>query len=176
VKLNSFNQLSHQQAFDLLMQCNTSENWCHKMAEARPFSHSDHLLKMADTFWQASTSSDLLAAFDGHPEIGDVSTLREKYQNTGQSARHEQSGVDSANEEILQALANGNKDYKNKFGFIFIICASGKSAQEMLLNLQKRVANTRQQELANAAGEQRKITQIRLKKMLADGGKTNEPN
>ena len=166
--LKSFNQITHQQAVDALMQCNTSDNWCHQMAEARPFSDFKDLLKQADVLWQLSTSADLLAAFEGHPEIGDVSTLREKYQNTAQSAGHEQSGVDSANEETLLALAQGNKDYKEKFGFIFIVCASGKSAQEMLLILQKRLVNTRQQEFDNAAEEQRKITHIRLKKMFAE--------
>jgi len=170
VNLNTFNKLSNQQAFDVLMQCNTSERWCQKMAQLRPFSDFEALLIAADTIWKSSKETDLLAAFEGHPEIGDVSTLRQKYQNTAQSAGHEQSGVDNATEETLIALAKGNKDYKEKFGFIFIVCASGKSAQEMLSLLQQRLDNTRQQELINAAEEQRKITHIRLKKTLAEEG------
>ena len=121
----------------------------------------------ADRIWQESSEADLLQAFQGHPEIGDVSTLREKYRNTEKLAGHEQSGVNTASENTLHLLAQGNHDYKEKFGFIFIVCATGKSAEEMLGLLQKRLPNNREQELANAAEEQRKITHIRIEKLIA---------
>jgi len=168
VFLKTLNQLPKEAALDLFMQCNTSERWCQGMEQSRPYANSESLFETVDKHWAESTEADLLEAFDGHPEIGDVSTLREKYKNTAASAGHEQSGVNSANEETLQLLAQGNKSYKEKFGFIFIVCASGKSAAEMLELLQARLPNSREQELENAAQEQRKITQIRLDKLLRD--------
>ncbi len=166
--LDEFNALNRQQAIEKLMQCNTSERWCEKMEQARPFSDSAHLYQMADNIWKQSSEVDLLQAFDGHPEIGDISTLRKKYKNTAASAGHEQSGVKTANNETLAALAKGNQDYKKKFGFIFIVCASGKSADEMLALLLQRLPNNRQHELINAAKEQGKITQIRLQKLVQE--------
>ena len=165
--ITQFNQASQQEAFDLLMQCNTSERWCRQVADSRPFIDFAALIKTADAIWETSSETDLLQAFEGHPEIGDVSTLREKYQNTARSASHEQSGVNSANEVILSSLAKANKAYKEKFGFIFIVCASGKSAEEMLALLEARLPNSREEELINAAEEQRKITHIRLKNIFA---------
>ena len=149
------------------MQCNTSERWCEKMEKSRPYKSAKSLRKKADKHWEKSKEKDLLQAFEGHPEIGDVSTLREKYRNTEKLAGHEQSGVNTATENTLQSLAQGNKDYKEKFGFIFIVCASGKSADEMLVLLLERLPNTREQELVNAAEEQRKITHLRLDKLLS---------
>ena len=161
------NQLSKEKAIKAFMQCNTSTKWCENMEASRPFADGCQLIfEIANEHWAKSTEKDLLEAFDGHPEIGDVSTLREKYRNTEKLAGSEQSGVNTADEKTLNALAQGNKAYKEKFGFIFIVCASGKSAEEMLSLLQQRLPNTREQELMNAAEEQRKITQIRLKNLL----------
>ena len=162
----SINSLTSNKAVEAFMQCNTSETWCNKMAQARPFSDCQSVFETADEIWAESKEKDLLQAFEGHPEIGDVSTLREKYRNTEKLAGHEQSGVNTANENTLQSLAQGNKDYKKKFGFIFIVCASGKSADKMLALLLARLPNSREQELVNAAEEQRKITQIRLHNLL----------
>lgn len=164
--INQINEYTKKQAMDAFMQCNTSENWCKKMEQSRPFSNATSLSEIADIHWNESTEDDLLEAFEGHPEIGDVSTLRKKYRNTEKLAGHEQSGVNTASENALQLLSQGNRDYKEKFGFIFIICASGKSADEMLELLQQRLPNSRRQELENAAEEQRKITQIRIEKLL----------
>ena len=136
------------------------------MEQSRPFSDFANLQETADKLWKKSSEEDLLQAFDGHPEIGDVSTLREKYKNTASSAGHEQSAVNAASDKTLSALAKGNQDYKDKFGFIFIVCASGKTADEMLELLLERLPNSRERELINAGEEQRKITQIRLEKLL----------
>ncbi len=162
----SINNLSPEQAIEAFMQCNTSERWCKNMERSRPFTDVESLKKQADKHWGKSKEEDLLQAFEGHPEIGDISTLCEKYCNTEKLAGHEQSGVNSATENTLQLLAQGNKDYKEKFGFIFIICASGKNADEMLTLLLERLPNSRKQELENAAEEQRKIMHIRLGKLL----------
>ncbi|MEE9327213.1 MAG: 2-oxo-4-hydroxy-4-carboxy-5-ureidoimidazoline decarboxylase [Cocleimonas sp.] len=156
------NKYSESEAFDVFMQCNSSETWCHKMVESRPFADNQSVLKLAEKYWAESSEEDLLEAFEGHPEIGDVSTLREKYKNTNALAKHEQSGMNTANENTLHLLTQGNRDYKEKFGFIFIVCAQGKSADEMLALLLKRLANSRDEELLNAALEQGKITLVRL--------------
>lgn len=164
--LSQLNKSTSKEALESFMQCNTSEKWCGSMAESRPYADYQSVLNSADEFWAESKEKDLLQAFEGHPEIGDVSTLREKYRNTEKLAGHEQSGVNTATENTLQSLSQGNKDYKEKFGFIFIVCASGKSADEMLGLLLKRLPNSREQELINATEEQRKITHIRLEKLL----------
>ena len=164
--LQILNNQTQAEAINVFMQCNTSETWCKGMADHRPFSDAESLRGLADKLWKKSTDTDLLQAFDGHPEIGDVSTLREKYRNTEKLAGHEQSGVNTATENTLQSLSQGNKDYKEKFGFIFIVCATGKSAEEMLQLLLDRLPNSREIELKNAAEEQRKITQIRINKLL----------
>ncbi len=166
MNIESLNALTSEKAQDVFMQCSTSERWCKQMAESRPFANKESLNKLADEHWKESKEADLLQAFEGHPEIGDVSTLREKYRNTEKLAGHEQSGVNTATENTLQFLAQGNKDYKEKFGFIFIVCASGKSAEEMLTLLLERLPNSRKQELQNAAEEQRKITQLRIEHLL----------
>jgi 2-oxo-4-hydroxy-4-carboxy-5-ureidoimidazoline decarboxylase len=164
--LSKLNEYTQKQAFDIFMQCNTSETWCKSMAQSRPYADYQSVLDNADKHWANSSEKDILQAFEGHPEIGDVSTLRKKYRNTEKLAGHEQSGVNTATENTLQSLAQGNKDYKEKFGFIFIVCASGKSADEMLELLLKRLPNSRERELVNAAEEQRKITHIRLEILL----------
>ena len=97
-----------------------------------------------------------------------MNSLRKKYASTKALAAGEQSAVSQASEETLQALAQGNLDYEKKFGFIFIVCATGKSALEMLELLQARLPNTREQELLNAAREQHAITVLRLQKLLQD--------
>ena len=164
--MSNFNTLPENEAINLLMQCNTSEKWCKKLTNQRPYADFEALVQKADAIWSQSSESDLLEAFEGHPEIGNISTLREKYKNTAVSAGHEQSAVNTANDAVLQALSRDNKAYKDKFGFIFIVCATGKSAEEMLHLLQERLANSRQQELQNAAEEQAKITRIRLEKLI----------
>jgi 2-oxo-4-hydroxy-4-carboxy-5-ureidoimidazoline decarboxylase len=101
-----------------------------------------------------------------HPRIGDVSKLREKYKATATWSSQEQRGVQEASEEVLQGLADGNREYEARFGFIFLVCATGKSAGEMLALLRERMNNEPEAELRIAAGEQAKITRIRLEKLL----------
>jgi 2-oxo-4-hydroxy-4-carboxy-5-ureidoimidazoline decarboxylase len=136
------------------------------MLESRPFSGSKALFDDANRHWQNLTEADYLQAFDGHPKIGNVDSLRAKYANTKELAAGEQTQVNTASDHVLQQLAQGNTDYESKFGFIFIVCATGKSAQEMLELLLKRIKNDRDAELLNAVEEQRKIFQLRLQKLI----------
>lgn len=136
------------------------------MVKSRPYAKAGDVLHQADIHWQEVGEEDYLEAFEGHPKIGDINSLKEKYANTKQLAAGEQSGVTTASDVVIDRLAEGNRRYQEKFGFIFIVCATGKSAQEMSDLLQARLNNTRQSELGIAAQEQRKIFQIRLNQLL----------
>lgn len=165
--LDELNRLDNAQAKAAFMQCCTASNWVDKMVADRPFTNISMLKTAADSHWQGLNEADYLEAFDGHPKIGDVDSLRAKYADTKALASGEQSAVKQAGETVLEALAHGNEDYLNKFGFIFIVCATGKSAEQMLALLQARLPNSRKQELINAAEQQRQIFHIRLEKLLS---------
>ncbi|MFT5520798.1 MAG: 2-oxo-4-hydroxy-4-carboxy-5-ureidoimidazoline decarboxylase [Enterobacterales bacterium] len=166
MKIEELNKVTEAEAEKLFMQCCTSSSWISKMIKARPFTDQKILVTKANQNWQRLDESDYLEAFEGHPRIGDVNSLREKYASTKKLASGEQIAVQDASEEILTELATGNENYYIKFGFIFIVCATGKSALEMLELLTERLANDRTTELMKAAEEQRKIFQIRLDKCL----------
>lgn len=167
-KITEFNQINEEDAVEILLTCCASENWAKNLVKKRPFKSFDNLISYSNHVWKTMVEADFLQAFDGHPQIGDVSTLKEKYRNTQGSAAHEQSQVNEASDEVLHALAKGNNDYLEKFGFIFIVFATGKSAQQMLDLLQARLPHSREQELINAANEQNKITQLRLGKLFSN--------
>ncbi|NIB40941.1 2-oxo-4-hydroxy-4-carboxy-5-ureidoimidazoline decarboxylase [Pseudomaricurvus alkylphenolicus] len=166
MSLADLNAMSADQATHAFMQCCTSSTWVARMVEARPFADADALYTAANENWLDLAEGDYLEAFDGHPKIGDVSSLKAKYANTKELASGEQSSVNEASDEVIDALAAGNSEYEEKFGFIFIVCATGKSAVEMLALLNARLPNDREAELKNAAEEQRKIFHIRLNKLV----------
>ena len=166
--LQQFNELTQADVTSQLLTCCTSTSWAHKLTGARPIKDMDTLLTSSDEAWDKvqTSEADLLEAFDGHPQIGNVDSLKEKYRNTQDSAAHEQSGANDAEDQVLEDLAQGNQDYLDKFGFIFIVFATGKSAQQMLDLLLARLPNDRATELTNAATEQNKITRLRLNKLF----------
>jgi 2-oxo-4-hydroxy-4-carboxy-5-ureidoimidazoline decarboxylase len=164
--LEQFNRVPTAEAQTLLSQCCAARDWVQSMADARPFANFPQLLSSADQIWQGMDENNLLEAFSAHPQIGNVVSLLEKYASTKAMAAGEQSAITTASKATIEELAQANRAYLEKFGFIFIICATGKSAQEMLDLLQVRLPNSREQELINAAEEQRKITAIRLRKLL----------
>lgn len=166
--LEQLNQLSAETAAQAFGQCCAASDWISGMVAGRPYETTDALLANADQVWSSLDETNLLEAFGAHPQIGNVNSLRKKYASTKALAAGEQSAVSQASEETLQALAQGNLDYEKKFGFIFIVCATGKSALEMLELLQARLPNTREQELLNAAREQHAITVLRLQKLLQE--------
>lgn len=173
--LAQLNDLPETAATTAFMQCCVAERWVAAMVNARPFESRQQLLDLADSFWEALAEADFLQAFEGHPKIGDVTSLKQKYASTKQLAAGEQSSVNSASDEVIQALAEGNQHYQQRYGFIFIVCATGKTAAEMLALLQARLHNERDVELRLAAAEQAKITRIRINKLLAaDAASTQE--
>lgn len=151
---------------DTLAQCCASRQWVSRMVTARPFSSADHLLSRAAEIWWELGETDYMEAFDAHPKIGDMNSLKARYASTEQMAQGEQSGAANAEANVLERLSEGNAAYEERFGFIFIVCATGKSAAEMTAMLETRLSNTREIEIKLAAAEQLKITKLRLQKLL----------
>lgn len=166
-KLNVLNNALSHDAAAALERCCGSHVWVEKMLERRPYQSVDDLFHVADDIWFKLAPEDWQEAFAHHPRIGDVDTLRAKFASTANWAENEQKGVSQASEAVLHELAKLNDDYFEKFGYIFIVCATGKSAQEMLEILQSRLPNDAEEELRTAAGEQAKITRIRLEKLIS---------
>jgi 2-oxo-4-hydroxy-4-carboxy-5-ureidoimidazoline decarboxylase len=158
--------LEHLTASDLERCCGASR-WVVGVNGRRPFRDAASVFAAARDVFAELTEPDWLEAFRHHPRIGDIDSLRKKFATTREWAAGEQSGAAGAAEETLQALAEGNHLYEERFGFIFIICATGKSADEMLQLLRARLPNERSMELRLAAAEQEKITHLRLEKLLA---------
>lgn len=164
--LAKLNSLPVELAIDWFEQCCASAQWCKRMAQARPYDTVEQVSNYAELIWQQLDQQDYLEAFEGHPMIGDLSTLKKKFAATQESASTEQAGTRLADDETLSRLKINNDIYFNKNGFIFIICASGLSATDMLAELEARINNTRDIEIMIAAGEQIKITLLRINKFI----------
>lgn len=139
-----------------------SSRWVDRMMARRPFGSDARLFRTARIEWFGLTEVDWLEAFAHHPRIGDRASLAERFPATHDLSAKEQSSVSGASEDMLSALAEANQAYLDRFGFIFIVCATGKTAEEMLALLRARLPNDRATELRNAAEEQAKITALRL--------------
>ena len=166
--LNHLNDLDNESLRTALTKCCGSSKWVEKLSAYQPFESEMELLEQAGRVWREDCGeADWLEAFGHHPKIGDIKSLEKKFANTKEWSGQEQAGVNVASREVLQALATGNEAYEEKFGYIFIVCATGKTAREMLDLLKERLPNDPQKELLIAMEEQAKITTIRLKKLLS---------
>ena len=164
--LDALNALDEAEAMTALMRCCGSTRWAKRMVAARPFRSSTELHGLARWFWWQLDDVDWKEAFTHHPKIGaDPDVLREKFASTSEWSDTEQSGMSGADENTIQQLAEGNQAYEDRFGYIFIVCASGLSAAEMLHRLTLRRAHSPDNEIRIAAGEQAKITALRLDKL-----------
>jgi 2-oxo-4-hydroxy-4-carboxy-5-ureidoimidazoline decarboxylase len=135
------------------------------MTQGRPYARDQALVAKAAEAWEKLGRNDWLEAFGAHPKIGDIESLKAKYRATKDLAAGEQSGVAVASQQVLEELAAKNKEYEEKFGYIFIVCATGKTADEMLQILKERIVNSPDEELRNAIEQQKKITRLRLEKL-----------
>ena len=160
------NAASQPEAIAALMRTCGCAAWAGRVERARPFRDREHLFEVAQQEWSGATRSDIHEAFSHHPRIGDRESLRARFPATHAWSGDEQRGASAADNAVLDALADGNREYERRFGHIFIVCATGKSAVEMLGLLQARMGNDPGAELAIAAGEQMKITRLRLAKLL----------
>lgn len=164
--IERLNQLDDAEAVQELLKCCGSQNWAKRMAESRPFQTVAELNSRAADLWWSLDSADWLEAFRSHPKIGEKKAANSLSAQAESWAGQEQSSVATASEQILSDLASLNTEYEDKFGFIYIVCATGKSPEELLALLKSRLVNQPNDELRIAANEQSKITEIRLKKLL----------
>ena len=164
--LHEFNILPKEKLIEELKKCCGSTAWVQRMLPFIPADDMVELLEDAEEEWWKCSQSDWKEAFAHHPKIGDTDSLRKKFASTATWASGEQSGLSNASEETIRALAAANKLYEERFGFIFIVCATGKSAEEMLALLNQRLQNEPDEEIVIAADEQNKITKLRIEKLL----------
>jgi 2-oxo-4-hydroxy-4-carboxy-5-ureidoimidazoline decarboxylase len=167
--LDRLNALGAEAARAALAQCCGAAEWTRRMVASRPFPSREALLEHADAVWWELGPSDWLEAFRSHPRIGErkaeaLQTERERGWSAG-----EQAGVAAAEQATRQALVEGNREYEARFGYIYIVCATGRTAQEMLALLRQRLANPPEAEIRVAAAEQARITRLRLEKLLDAG-------
>ena len=164
--LDELNQLPFEQAHAEFLKCCGSTAWAKRMTDARPFSDSNDLSSKAEDIGWKLGVEDWLEAFRAHPKIGEKKAAAAQSAEAEAWSAQEQSESERAAAETKAALTKGNRDYEQRFGFIFIICATGKSAEEILAALNDRLDNDPTVELRVAAEEQRKITHLRLQKLM----------
>lgn len=160
------NEMARSEAVEELLKCCGSLNWAMRLTDERPFDNTDSILRASDRIWWGLEAKDWLEAFSHHPKIGERRAAQEVSEEARRWSEEEQSSTGLAAEETMLELINANHEYERKFGFIFIVCATGKSTEEMLNLLKVRLKNGVDQELRIAAEEQRRITNLRLKKLL----------
>jgi allantoinase len=165
-RLDRLNALDDDSARAEFLRCCGSRRWADRMTILRPFDTESDLFTVADAAWDELPQPDRLEAFAAHPRIGDLNVLRARFASTAAWAKGEQSGVSGASDATLQALAEGNREYESRFGYIFLVCATGKTADEMLDLLRSRLGNDPATEFEVASAEQAKITRIRIRKLL----------
>lgn len=168
--LEEFDTFDEEEAVTRLRSCCESERWARSVAAQRPHDTLEALLACARACWREAQEAELLTAFAAHPRIGDVEHLRARFAQGADKARREQGQVLGAEDVVLERLKTQNDVYFERFGFIFIVCATGRSAAEMLALLEARIDNPRAEELANAAREQEAIMVLRLQQMLEGAG------
>jgi 2-oxo-4-hydroxy-4-carboxy-5-ureidoimidazoline decarboxylase len=166
MSIDAFDRLSEGDARAALERCCGCREWVERMMARRPFGDAARLSETAGHIWRDLTPEAWREAFAHHPRIGDLESLRRHFAATADLAGREQSGVAAAAPATLDALAEGNRAYEERFGYIFIVCATGKSADEMLALLRGRMVNDPKTELGIAAEEQLKIMRLRLERML----------
>ena len=164
--LSELNALPDDRASSALGTCCGASRWVRGMLARRPFASRGAVLRAADELWREMGPDDWTEAFAHHPRIGEQAAAAIASERASTWSTAEQSGMSSAHDDIRAALAEGNREYERRFGFIYIVCATGRDADELLAILRGRLRNDRYTEMRVAAGEQRKITRLRLEKLL----------
>ena len=164
--LARWNSATQEEAIQEILPCCGSTAWAEKMVNRRPFSSERSLLLASDRVWFGLSWADWLEAFGSHPRIGEHFTKAAAASVSEGWSVEEQSNVAAAQDQTKRDPSEGNRAYEQKFGHIFIVCATGKSAAEILEILRRRMQNEGGAELREAAEQQRQITQLRLKKWL----------
>jgi 2-oxo-4-hydroxy-4-carboxy-5-ureidoimidazoline decarboxylase len=160
-----WNDLDAEAAAREILPCCGSRAWAEDLAARRPFATPQQLLEMSDAVWAGLGEDDWREAFDSHPRIGQQHARAATAESLAWSSE-EQCAAMSQDEAAKLALGEGNRQYEERFGRIFIVCAAGKSAAEILAILERRMQNSAAAEMLEAAEEQRQITQLRLRRWL----------
>lgn len=160
--IERWNGLPDSEKRELLSRCCGSKNWVEALLKEAPFSHFDALIQRAREVWFSLGEADWLEAFSHHPRIGQRPEKKDGMES------QEQAGALLAEQEVQNELAELNRSYEQRYGFIYLVCATGKSGPELLLILKGRLNSTREDELQVAAGEQFKISELRLRKFLVE--------
>jgi OHCU decarboxylase len=158
--LDRFNHLPEDKAVAELLAVCHSRRWAEAVAAGRPYADVAALQQAADEIWTGLSPEDWLEALEAHPRIG------ERGGASADWSRQEQAGVGDAGEDVRERLARGNADYEARFGHVFLISAAGRSADEILAALTERLGNDPETELRVAAGEHRRITRLRIERLL----------
>lgn len=167
-RLAAWNQADEASALEAMLACCGSKRWAAAMAAMRPVGSVEELSRAADRAWRTMQEPDWMEAFACHPRIGERKAAVHSGAQSAAWSRQEQATSRTADEKVLAEIAAGNQRYEELFGFTYIVCATGKSAEEMLDILKKRLDSTREAELREAAEQQRQIMQIRLGKWLVE--------
>ena len=165
--LAEWNQAPEDAAMETMIACCGARRWAEAMVALRPLNGIVELSTEADRVWSTMEEADWMEAFACHPRIGERKAAHAVAKSAAWSAQ-EQSSTTQAAELVMVELAAGNALYEERYGFTYIVCATGKSAEEMLSILNRRLAGSRDAELREAAEQQRQITQIRLGKWLVE--------
>lgn len=157
-----------EEAERTLLRCCGSGRWARAMAARRPFADPAAALDACEEVWRTLGPDDWLEAISHHPRIGGTDGARARFASTRAWSRGEQSGVAASDAVTRAALAAGEKAYENRFGYIFLICATGRSGEEILADLDSRLTHDEATELRTAAEELRRIAELRLEKLCVD--------
>jgi OHCU decarboxylase len=161
-RLDRFNQLSDEEAAGELLAVCHSRRWAKQVAAGRPYPDVAALQRAADDVWLGLSPEDWREAFEAHPRIGEPPP-----HASADWSRQEQAGVGGAGQDVRERLARGNADYEARFGHVFLISAAGRDASEILAALTERLGNDPATELRVAATEHRRITRLRIEKLMA---------
>ena len=172
--LSDLNALPPRAAETLLSACCGAPAWVKAMLDRRPFSTVDEMLSASDEICARLSPDQWMAAFAHHPRIGERSTAAPVSDAARRWSEGEQSASASSDDDVRREVAEAQRLYELRFGYIFIICASGRSAEEILGELRARLQNAPDVELRAAAEEQRKIARLRLEKLVGSHGQRNE--
>jgi OHCU decarboxylase len=164
--IEKLNHLGEDEALAALLACCGSARWAREVAALRPFWDVGQLLRIGGRVWREIEREDWLEAFNAHPRIGDRKPATTAPEEARRWSEGEQERARTASSDTLDELARGNREYEERFGFIYIVCATGRTAEEMLALLRERLGNDPETELRVAAREQWRITELRLKKFL----------
>lgn len=168
IAVAELDDMAESAAGELLTDCCGSSRWVSEMIAARPFGSRDAVFSAADRIWSSLSASDWVEAFERHPRIGERASPVAQSERGAEWSSREQAGIETANDEVRKDLAATNQEYERRFGYIYIVCATGKTAEEMLAIARKRLRNAAAAEIRVTAEEQRKITRIRLEKLLEE--------